>query len=191
VAIEEGESVRVRVRVLEGGGGALMEDGRFRAEVVRDGMVVQSVPLARVAAPDVGRLETTIGMLGEGDYTVRVVDRTVAPAPVAIPPSTGPATTPAGAATELSLPLHVGSTYEAELADVSGDYSILQRLAEASGGEFFTLDQVDRLAERLTLAAERRPRYVEQRLWDSPLLFVFVVGCLAAEWAARKRVGLV
>jgi hypothetical protein len=88
------------------------------------------------------------------------------------------------------LPLHVGASYEAELADVSPDYSILQRLADASGGEFYTLDQVGRLGERLDALAERRPRFVEQRLWDSPLLFVFVVGCLAAEWAARKRLGL-
>ena len=43
---------------------------------------------------------------------------------------------------------------------------------------------------RLRVVAERRPRYAEQRLWDSPYLFVFVVACLAAEWAARKRLGL-
>jgi hypothetical protein len=49
---------------------------------------------------------------------------------------------------------------------------------------------MDRLAGRLHAATERRSRYVEQRLWDSPFLFVFVVACLAAEWAARKRLGL-
>ena len=74
----------------------------------------------------------------------------------------------------------MGSSYESELADVSPDHALLRRLADASGGEFFTLDRADRLADRLRLASERRPRFVEQRLWDSPFLFVFVAGCLAA-----------
>ena len=174
VAIEAGETVRVRVRVVGADGLAPASGGHYRVEVVRDGKVVQSLPLGRGAGPDVGRLEARLGNLAEGDYIVRTVAGTA----------------PAGPGGGVELPLHVGSTYEAELADVSGDDSVLRRLAEASGGEFFSLDQMDRLADRLRLAAERRPRYVEQRLWDSPLLFAFVVGCLAAEWAARKRVGL-
>jgi hypothetical protein len=84
----------------------------------------------------------------------------------------------------------VGGGYEAELADVSADHAVLRRLAESSNGGFYTLEHLERLAGRLRQAAERRPRYVEQRLWDSAYLFVFVVACLAAEWAARKRLGL-
>jgi len=84
----------------------------------------------------------------------------------------------------------VTSGYEAELADVSGDESVLSRLAEASGGELFRLEQTGRLAERLRATSARRSRFVEQRLWDSPYLFVLVVACFAAEWAARKRLGL-
>jgi hypothetical protein len=52
------------------------------------------------------------------------------------------------------------------------------------------LEQVGRLADRLRERAARRSSYVEQRLWDSPYLFVLVVACFAAEWAARKRLGL-
>ena len=62
---------------------------------------------------------------------------------------------------------------------------VLRRLAEASGGEVFTPDQMGRLGRRLRADNRRRPRYVEQRLWDSPYLFVLVVGCFGAEWAAR------
>jgi hypothetical protein len=40
------------------------------------------------------------------------------------------------------------------------------------------------------LAAAREPHPIEIRLWDSTYLFVFVVGCFAAEWALRKRLGL-
>jgi hypothetical protein len=149
---------------------------RSRVELIRDGKVAQSADLVPIGRPDAGRLEATVGPLRQGDYELRVADG-----------SPAPATRPAG---DLLLPLHVGNSYEAELADVSPDHAVLRRLADASGGEFFTLDQVNRLSDRLALAAERRPRFVEQRLWDSPYLFAFVVGCLAAEWAARKRIGL-
>ena len=76
------------------------------------------------------------------------------------------------------------------MADVSGDHELLRRLAEQSGGEFFTLDQVGRLPERLGTLTEERMRSVELPLWHSPVLFALVVGCLSAEWALRKRVGL-
>jgi hypothetical protein len=76
------------------------------------------------------------------------------------------------------------------MADVSGDEALLRNIAAASGGEFLTLDQVGRLPERLNRLADTQSRFAELTLWDSPLLFVFVVGCLGAEWALRKRFGL-
>ena len=51
-------------------------------------------------------------------------------------------------------------------------------------------DQVGTLPDRLTAVADNRPRVTELRLWDSPWLFAFVLACLAAEWALRKRLGL-
>ena len=179
VALEQGESVRVRVRMLQPALGA-NTGGRLHTEVTRDDRVVQSVPLFAAAVPASGQLETRVGPLPEGDYEVRVVEGPLANGDAAADRSQQ----------SPSLPLHVGRSYETELADVSGDYSVLRRLAEASGGEFFTLDQVNRLPDRLRVVADRRPRYIEQRLWDSPYLFVFVVACLATEWAARKRLGL-
>lgn len=190
VAIETGEPVRVRARVPQGPGaaaptvGTKPEAARYHAEVVEGQAVIQSVPLATATAADPGRLEARVGPLPEGDYQVRVVE--ARPRFDGAPSAAAPAPAPTG----VGLPLHVESTYEAELADVSPDFTILHRLAEASGGRFFALEEVDQLADRINLAAERRPRYVEQRLWDSPLLFAFVAGCLAAEWAARKRIGL-
>jgi hypothetical protein len=186
VAIESGESVRVRVRAVPDASGAAPDVAGYHVEVVRDGRVVQTAPLVRATGADSGRWEATVAPLPDGDYQVRVVRGPATRGKA----STQPTVTPAGPATDLAVSLHVGSSYEAELADVSADYSVLERLAEASGGEFFTLDQLDALSARLKVACERRPRYAEQRLWDSPILFVFVVGCLAAEWAARKRIGL-
>jgi hypothetical protein len=90
----------------------------------------------------------------------------------------------------VEMPIHVGVTSEAELADLSGDPRMLRKLAEASGGEFLTLDQVDRLPARLAASGDAHSQFAEMSLWDSPYLFALVVGCFGAEWALRKRVGL-
>ena len=76
------------------------------------------------------------------------------------------------------------------MADVSGDESLLRRIADASGGEFLTIDQAASLPRRIAETGDNRSRYVELRLWDSPYLFAFVVACFAAEWGLRKRFGL-
>jgi hypothetical protein len=185
VAIDSGESTRLRVRAVPEATGAAPDIAGYRVEVVsaRDGKTAQTPGLVRPSAADASRWEARVGPLPAGDYQVRVTRGRATPATAAAAPG-------AAAAADLSLRLHVGGGFEAELADVSADYSVLQRLAEASGGEFFAIDQLGQLRARLERACERRPRYVEQRLWDSPLLFIFVVGCLAAEWAARKRVGV-
>ena len=102
----------------------------------------------------------------------------------------GSAEGPAGAAQRLSVPLRVEASDEAELADVSADPGRLKRLAESTGGETIALDQLARLPGLLSSASGHQPRFVELRLWDSVYLFVFVLACLGAEWALRKRFGL-
>jgi len=53
------------------------------------------------------------------------------------------------------------------------------------------LSDIAALPQRLQVArqAEQR-RYDELSLWDSPYLFLFVLGCLGAEWSIRRKVGL-
>jgi hypothetical protein len=80
---------------------------------------------------------------------------------------------------------------EAELADLSGDESTLRRLAEATGGQFFRLDQIAMLAKKIDAIHDDVNRPIEIPLWDGPYLLALVVGCLSAEWAVRKRMGLV
>ncbi len=88
------------------------------------------------------------------------------------------------------MPLRVAASDEAEMANLTGDNDLLRRIAESSGGEFFTLDQVGRLPDRLSRVAETHSRFADLRLWDSPYLYLFVVGLFSAEWAIRKRCGL-
>jgi hypothetical protein len=95
-----------------------------------------------------------------------------------------------GSVTELTLPLKIERSSEAEMADLSGDRDFLQRLAEASGGTCINLDQIDTLPRLVSDARLRQPRTAETALWDSAYLFLFVISCLTAEWALRKRLGL-
>jgi hypothetical protein len=81
-----------------------------------------------------------------------------------------------------------------ELADVAANWTLLEALAAAGGGELFTPETAGRLPDRLSRQVVRREQRDEQRLWqDAPLVWwvlgLFVV-LLTLEWAGRKLAGL-
>jgi hypothetical protein len=168
VSAEPGETIHVRARLVEE---VPAPQSAYVLQILRDGKVVSEQPLSASQPEGGGRFTANLS-LGTGDYEIRwaVADN--------------------GKTHAVKIPVHVGATDEEELADLSGDRRMLRKLAEASGGEFLTLDQVDRLPERLAAVGDARSRYGELALWDSPYLFALVVGCFGAEWALRKRVGL-
>jgi hypothetical protein len=168
VSFEVGQTAQAKVRALS----AVSADA-LRLEVVQGAGVARTLSPSPAGGAESGRFTARVGPLPAGDYELRLSEAGTA-----------------GAAGAVSLPLHVTAGYETELADVSGDRSLLSRLAESTGGELVPLEQVGRLAGRLHDRAAHRSSYVEERLWDSPYLFVLVVACFAAEWAARKRLGL-
>ena len=91
---------------------------------------------------------------------------------------------------EQTMPLRVERGTEQELADVSGDRALLEQIAEATGGRCVDLEDVDELPKLIAETRQRQTRVVELPLWDSPYLFLFVLGCFALEWALRKRLGM-
>lgn len=118
-----------------------------------------------------GRTRVAIGDLPPGHFEVRL----------------------AGTSSDLSwpvVPLLIQPSLELEMKNLTGDPDRLRRMAESTGGRLLKLDQLAAVPGLLAAAADQRPRVVEWSLWDSPWLFVFVVGCLGAEWALRKRAGL-
>jgi hypothetical protein len=124
-----------------------------------------------------GRYEATIaGGLPAGHYTLRLEGGEDASAEAAGEP--------------VELALSAEPRLEAEMTDLSGDDRILRRIAAASGGQFLTLDQFNTLPARLAENRQKQSRLVEYPLWDSPYLFGFVLACLSAEWALRKKFGL-
>ena len=86
----------------------------------------------------------------------------------------------------------VSERYLAQLEAGEGNASVLllRSIANASGGQFLTLEQLNTLPARIDTIRQRQSRLVEYPLWDSPYLFVFVLACLSTEWALRKKFGL-
>jgi hypothetical protein len=168
ITIEPGDSVRVRARLIDPSSQPPDWPG-LDIEVLRDDNVVKTQRLNPAGAADSGRYEGSVGDLEEGEYRLRV---------------NGPE------GSELQYPLHVARSFEAEMSNLSPDESLLKRLASSSGGQFRTLEQFKELPPRLSVLREREPRTAEFRLWSSWYLYAFVLACLGAEWALRKRLGL-
>ena len=76
------------------------------------------------------------------------------------------------------------------MKDLSPDERLLDRLARSSGGQATTLDHFKDLTDHLSALRAHEPRTAEFRLWSSWYLYSFVLACLGAEWALRKRLGL-
>lgn len=78
-----------------------------------------------------------------------------------------------------------------EMQNTALNKKALTRLAEASGGKYFEIDQTDRLADRIPDASRsyvmrERPR----PLWDNAYILIALIGVLTLEWALRKRAKL-
>ena len=169
ISVEPGETIHVRARLLdEKPTAAALQD----LHVLRDGKLYASKPLDPANPPGSGRFTASLN-LPQGEYELRW-SRALA----------------RGNAVTVQIPLHVAASDEQEMADLSGDARFLRKIASATGGEFFTMDKVNALPQRVLSSDATRSRFAELPLWDSPYLFWFVLGCLGTEWALRKRIGL-
>jgi hypothetical protein len=67
------------------------------------------------------------------------------------------------------------------------DVAALKQLAaESYGGEYFPIDQVDRLNQVVQKSQNQLRETREDELWDSPLAFLLFAVLLTAEWILRK-----
>lgn len=86
--------------------------------------------------------------------------------------------------------LEVGPSQE-EYFDAGRRTQLLQRLAEDTGGRFYTPDNVDELPEDLQFTGAGVTLTEERDLWDMPVILILLVGLLGAEWGFRRVRGLV
>ncbi len=68
--------------------------------------------------------------------------------------------------------------------------SLLQRIADDTGGRFYTADNVAQLAEDMSYVEGGASVREERDLWDMPVLFLLMVVLAATEWGYRKARGL-
>jgi hypothetical protein len=170
-SVEPGQSIRVRAKIAHPELPPPSEPTQPLV-IARDGKPVAEVALEHDAGTGVaGRYTGVLDNLAPGTYQLQFRD-------------------PRDASVVATLPVHVEPDVESEMRDVSTDERTLRRLAEATGGKFLTLAEWDTLPRRLREARQTGRQVEERRLWDSPQLFAFVLGCLGIEWAMRKRLGL-
>ncbi|HEX7049955.1 MAG TPA: glutamine amidotransferase [Longimicrobiales bacterium] len=67
---------------------------------------------------------------------------------------------------------------------------LLRRIADRTGGRFYTPETVASLPEDIAYTARGITIIEEKELWDMPAGFLLVVLLLLAEWAYRRRRGL-
>jgi hypothetical protein len=168
VSIEPNEPVRVRARLLDEKGVPSSAES-LQLMVVKDGKNIQTQTLSVIGSAGSGRFDAIVSDLPEGDYTLKLDTHNDI---------------------SVELPLHVSASLEDEMTDLSGDEKFLRRLAESSGGDVVPMDQLAHLPEKLKGRHSDQAQLAEASLWDSPYLFGFVLACLGAEWALRKRLGL-
>ena len=67
---------------------------------------------------------------------------------------------------------------------------LLRRLAEETGGRFYTPATAARLAEDIAVSGAGVTVQERKELWDMPLIFVGLFGLLLGEWGYRRARGL-
>jgi uncharacterized membrane protein len=68
--------------------------------------------------------------------------------------------------------------------------ALLQRIADETGGHFYTADTVASLAEDITYTGGGSTVTESKDLWDMPALYLLVVILVSSEWAYRRARGL-
>ncbi|MGH7504818.1 MAG: glutamine amidotransferase, partial [Longimicrobiales bacterium] len=93
-------------------------------------------------------------------------------------------------------PLSTGTTY-LDVAESTSEYfdaqmrrPLLERIAEETGGRFYTPETLASLPEDLTVTGKGATVVEEKDLWDMPFVLLVLVGLMASEWGWRRRRGL-
>jgi hypothetical protein len=68
--------------------------------------------------------------------------------------------------------------------------SLLERIADETGGRFYTPETVSRLPEDLSYTQGGATVLEQKELWDMPIVFLLLVGLVGSEWGYRKMRGL-
>jgi uncharacterized membrane protein len=79
---------------------------------------------------------------------------------------------------------------DAEYFDATMHGQRLQRIAEETGGRFYTTDTVGGMPEDVRYTGRGVTTVEERELWHMPVVLMLLAGLVCAEWGYRRAVGL-
>jgi uncharacterized membrane protein len=169
--VEPGEAALVTATVLDSTY-VEVNDARVEAVVANAAGQVFEVPLSWTVDAD-GVYQGEVRLPEAGDWTVSVA-------------ATRDGTTLGSG----DLHLRAGPG-DAEYFDAGRRTRTLGRLAEETGGRYYTPADVHRLPEDLSVTGAGVTLTEERDLWDMPVIFLLLLSLVAAEWGFRRLRGLV
>jgi len=168
--VEPGEAVTIEASVVDPTWVEL-NDAHVMARVTRPGGTTLDVPLQWTGERD-GQYRGTFVSTVPGAYEIAVDgDRNGKPI------GTNVAYVRAGAG-------------DGEYFDPTMHEAPLQRIADETGGRFYTTANVAGLAEDVSYAGRGVTSVEERELWNMPIILIMLVGLVCAEWGYRRAVGL-
>jgi hypothetical protein len=79
---------------------------------------------------------------------------------------------------------------DAEYFDATMHAARMKRIAEDTGGRFYTPETVGGLPEDVRYAGRGVTTVEERELWHMPIVMILLMGLVCAEWGYRRAVGL-
>ena len=168
--VEPGETIKLSAEVLDA---AYVEvnDSRVVASIVSPSGKTTEVPVDWTVTRD-GDYRATFVPDEEGIYKLSVHaergDKAIGTASMSVRVSAG----------------------DAEYFDAAMRAPLLKRVAEETGGRFFTATNASSLPEAISYNGRGVTVVEERELWDMPALFILLIGFVAAEWGYRRVKGL-
>ena len=79
---------------------------------------------------------------------------------------------------------------DSEFFDPTMHEAPLRRIADETGGRFYTPDSAAGMAEDVRYAGRGVTSVEERELWNMPIILIALMGLVCAEWGYRRAVGL-
>ena len=169
--VEPGEAVRL-VATIQDSTFLAVNDGAVTATVTSPSGIVEVVPMEWTVEED-GEYAAELRPTEMGDYEIDVTAERRG----------------ASLGTDRTY-VHVAPS-DREYFGSARRTQLLQRIADDTGGQFYTRETVSRLPDDITITGAGVTLAEELDLWDMPALFLLMLLLMGAEWGYRRIRGLV
>ena len=142
--------------------------------------------VARITRPGGGTLDVPMQWTGErdGQYTGTFISTETGAYEVNVEATRAGKTIGAGVTHVRAVPS------DAEYFDPTMHEGPMRRIADETGGKFYTPATVEGMAEDVRYAGRGVTSVEERELWNMPIILILLVTLVCAEWGYRRVVGL-